>query len=270
MRTAFNLLGPLTNPGGRRAPARRRAAARADRARRAIAGAARDRARLGRARRRRPRRDLDDRLHEGVGVPRRRRQHLLRASGRLRPAKAAPEALRGGDAAENAASRATSWPAQRGAARDIVLLNAGASLLIAGAAERRRGRASACAAAALDSGRGRRDARAQLTELSTRHRRQRHDATATPDLLATIVAATRRIVGGRGAHDPARRAGATGRSRRRDGRGVSTTRCARRRRRSVIAECKRRSPSRGILRQDYDPAACAAPMQAPAPRRSRC
>ena len=58
--------------GRRHAAARRRAAARAHRADGASAGAARLGARVGRPRRGRPRRDLDDRLHEGLGVPRRR------------------------------------------------------------------------------------------------------------------------------------------------------------------------------------------------------
>lgn len=46
--------------------------------------------------------------------------------------KAAPAALRGGDAAENAAITRGILSGQRGAPRDIVLLNAGVSLLIAG------------------------------------------------------------------------------------------------------------------------------------------
>jgi anthranilate phosphoribosyltransferase len=45
--------------------------------------------------------------------------------------KATPEALRGGDAAANAAIARRILDSERGAARDIVLLNAGASLLIA-------------------------------------------------------------------------------------------------------------------------------------------
>lgn len=46
--------------------------------------------------------------------------------------KALPEALRGGDAAENAGITRRVLAGERGAARDIVLLNAGVSLLIAG------------------------------------------------------------------------------------------------------------------------------------------
>ena len=46
-------------------------------------------------------------------------------------AKATPEALRGGDAAANAAIARRILGGEHGGARDIVLLNAGASLLIA-------------------------------------------------------------------------------------------------------------------------------------------
>jgi anthranilate phosphoribosyltransferase len=65
--------------------------------------------------------------------------------------KAVPESLRGGDAADNARIARDVLAGSHGAARDIVLLNAGASLLIAGVAPTiadgiRR------AAAALDSG----------------------------------------------------------------------------------------------------------------------
>src|SRR5829696_4025894 len=46
--------------------------------------------------------------------------------------KAAPEALKGGDAARNAEIARSVLSGERGAARDIVLLNAGVSMLIAG------------------------------------------------------------------------------------------------------------------------------------------
>jgi len=79
----------------------------------------------------------------------------------------------------------------------------------------------------------------------------------TADLLATIVAATRRIVEVRRVGEPlaalARRAAgiasAPGRLR-----GA----LERRDRVNVIAECKRRSPSRGVLRVRYDPVAVAS------------
>jgi anthranilate phosphoribosyltransferase len=47
--------------------------------------------------------------------------------------KATPEALKGGDAAANAGIARAVLAGDKGAPRDIVLLNAGASLLIAGA-----------------------------------------------------------------------------------------------------------------------------------------
>ena len=66
--------------------------------------------------------------------------------------KGAPQALKGDDAATNAAIARKILGGERGAARDIVLLNAGASLLIAGrVASIREG--IAAAAEAIDSGR---------------------------------------------------------------------------------------------------------------------
>ena len=79
---------------------------------------------------------------------------------------------------------------------------------------------------------------------------------ATADLLETIVAATRRSVEGRERTVP-RGQLLDAQRRRPDGAGF---RAALRDGASprVIAECKRRSPSRGILRRRYDPAAHAA------------
>jgi anthranilate phosphoribosyltransferase len=66
--------------------------------------------------------------------------------------KAAPEALAGGDAAENAARIRAVLGGERGAARDIVLLNAGAALLVAGTVAQVRD-GIRLAAAAVDDGR---------------------------------------------------------------------------------------------------------------------
>jgi indole-3-glycerol phosphate synthase len=79
------------------------------------------------------------------------------------------------------------------------------------------------------------------------------------DLLATIVAATRRTTEVRGAREP------IDRLRERVARLAAGERprasffdaLARRDRLNVIAECKRRSPSRGVLRAAYDPVAIA-------------
>ena len=66
--------------------------------------------------------------------------------------KAAPEALRGGDAGRNAAIAKAVLAGERGATRDIVLLNTAASLLIAGAVDRVENGLTQ-AAEAIDSGR---------------------------------------------------------------------------------------------------------------------
>ncbi|MEP6918413.1 MAG: indole-3-glycerol phosphate synthase TrpC [Acidobacteriota bacterium] len=80
-----------------------------------------------------------------------------------------------------------------------------------------------------------------------------------PDLLETIVAATRRIVEVRAADRPA---AALARDQVRAPRGAAFEQALRRPATAagparVIAECKRRSPSRGILRERYDPVAHA-------------
>lgn len=82
--------------------------------------------------------------------------------------------------------------------------------------------------------------------------------TAAPsDLLAAIVAATRRAVECRRGTEPLdaleRRAAAAAP---RGARFVDAL--ARPDRLNVLAECKRRSPSRGVLRADYEPAAIAS------------
>jgi indole-3-glycerol phosphate synthase len=81
-------------------------------------------------------------------------------------------------------------------------------------------------------------------------------AASPADLLQTIVAATRRSVDVRSAAEPiqalARRAEGTA-----PRPGAFQSALERRDRVNVIAECKRRSPSRGVLRAAYDPVAIA-------------
>ena len=79
----------------------------------------------------------------------------------------------------------------------------------------------------------------------------------TSDLLSAIVAATRRVVEVRAERTPLNdidRMAAAVEPRR----GVFKAALERDSRFNVIAECKRRSPSRGVLRKDYDAAAIAA------------
>lgn len=83
------------------------------------------------------------------------------------------------------------------------------------------------------------------------------DASGAGDLLATIVAGTRRAVAVRKAATPL-----TALAREADARtprpGLFTSALGRRDTVNVIAECKRRSPSRGVLLDRYDPVAIAS------------
>ena len=79
---------------------------------------------------------------------------------------------------------------------------------------------------------------------------------ATPDLLEAIIGATRRRVAAAMTREP--RSAVERRAMARAPQGASfVERLSRRGSINVIAECKRRSPSRGVLRTAYDPAAIA-------------
>jgi len=85
--------------------------------------------------------------------------------------------------------------------------------------------------------------------------------TTSADLLGTIVAATRRITAVRSEREPI--AALAKRSEQRTPRpGAFTAALSRTGRWNVIAECKRRSPSRGVLRAEYDPVAIAKGYEA--------
>jgi indole-3-glycerol phosphate synthase len=93
--------------------------------------------------------------------------------------------------------------------------------------------------------------------MSTPHTAPRTGDAAEANLLATIVAATRRIVEVRQADEPL--AALTERAAKMPSRlGRFQAALSRIEEVNVIAECKRRSPSRGVLRQDYDPVCIAA------------
>ena len=151
--TAFNLIGPLTNPAG---------------VRRQVVGVANPKAarrvaqvlhRLGAERAFVVHGDgLDELPLDGSGVLYdvtaagvRRRQIDTAALG-LAPADS--DELRGGDAAANAAIIEGVLNGERGPRRDVVLLNAGAALLVSGRVVRLRAGVE-MAAATIDGGAGR-------------------------------------------------------------------------------------------------------------------
>ncbi|MGQ0732655.1 MAG: indole-3-glycerol phosphate synthase TrpC [Acidobacteriota bacterium] len=83
---------------------------------------------------------------------------------------------------------------------------------------------------------------------------------APADLLETIVAATRRTLQVRREREPMRRLEALA-SQRCPRRDLFRLALARPTQRNVIAECKRRSPVRGVLRAQYDPVSIAAAFE---------
>ena len=279
VRTAFNLLGPLTNPAG---------------ATRQLVGV--------------PRPEFTELLarallllgserawvvHGADGideisttgytqdlrVPRRRGEHVLpasRATSGCRRRRAA--ALAGGDAQdERRASSSASSTGERGPARDVVLLNAGAALFIAGKAAsvedgmRARGAARSTAAT-----------RARTLERLVRDLGGRGVRRQEPAHDVTTVTAGGPARDDRRRDAPDRRGARRAASRSRDWRsraercgtprpGVFRAALAAPDRVNVIAECKRRSPSRGVLRARLRSGGDRrAATRRPARRRFRC
>lgn len=150
VRTIFNLLGPMANPAGvRRQLIGVFAPEWAEPMAEALAGLGAERLWIVHGQ------GLDELTLAGENVVvsleegRLRRFTLSAADAGLAPAPV--EAIRGGDAAENAAALLRLLEGERGAYRDTVLLNAAAALIVAGEeADLRRGVARA--AAAIDAG----------------------------------------------------------------------------------------------------------------------
>ena len=100
------------------------------------------------------------------------------------------------------------------------------------------------------AGAAQRDARSRWRSMS---HAEVAGVSAGPDLLATIVAATRRITASRREREPLAGARAPGGGGRAARASSSSSGCGGSDGFNVIAECKRRSPSRGVLAADYDP-----------------
>ncbi len=145
---------------------------------------------------------------------------------------------------------------RKGAPRDIVLFNAGAALLVAGRVSSIR-EGIAQAVVAIDSGARERHTRPDGAIVS----RGGRGMTATPDLLAAIVAATETITEVRRQKESL--AALERRAAERTPRGDEFLAALSKPGRSnVIAECKRRSPSRGVLAAQYEPVAIARQYEA--------
>ena len=145
---------------------------------------------------------------------------------------------------QNAAIARAVLAGEPGPRRDVVLLNAAAALVVAGAAEDLR--EGVRLAAARDRRRPRRSRRV------ARAARRRMSARAACAVLDAILARTRERVAREKARRPLDRAHRRRRPPRQRARFAAAL--ARPGRVSVIAEIKRRSPSRGAIREDLEPA----------------
>jgi anthranilate phosphoribosyltransferase len=150
-RTIFNLLGPLTNPAGARAQVLGVFAADVvELVARALAELGAERAFVAHGAG-----GLDEISLAGETIVAEVRggrvQRYTVTPEEFGVARAPAEALRGGDAAENAARIQKIFGGERGPARDVVVANAAAALVAAGVAEDFR-QGARVAAAAIDSG----------------------------------------------------------------------------------------------------------------------
>ncbi len=250
-RTIFNLLGPMSNPAGAKRQLVGVFAARMGGADGRGAGPARRRARLGGARLG-GMDELTTAGHEhGRRIQGRRGAQFEVAPEDAGLPRAPLDALKGGEPAHNAALMRGVLAGEKGPLRDIMLLNSAAGFIVAGRAANLYdgaalaaeiidgGKAAAGAAAARCGDQSVSDVLTEICDRKRQHVKERKQA--MPE--ATLRQRLSKAPAPRGFADALAAQAAAGRY-------------------GLIAEIKKASPSKGLIRADFDPPALALAYQA--------